>query len=202
MADHPEVDVLNKQMDALRTEVQKRVETDYAIWKLTFGGLAAIVVLKSDIRLEDYLPLVPLLGIALLHVLVTEMFYIFRINCSLARCEYQINRLLNVDNFLSHEIDFWKSRRRWFRQWKWLLVVAGITAFVLQWVLMHTYMPDSKFCDERGLRWPLYAISLLLPVLVTINFARTWKLLSQGTPEEIPHGGNPLAATLKPEVSE
>ena len=126
----------------------------------------------------------------------------FRINCSLARCEYQINRLLNVDNFLSHEIDFWKSRRRWFRQWKWLLVVAGLTAFVLQWVLMHTYMPGSKFCDERGLRWPLYAISLLLPVLVTINFARTWKLLSQGRPEEIPHGANPLSPKLKPEVPE
>jgi uncharacterized membrane protein len=103
--------VLTKQMDALRTEVQKRIETDYAIWKLTFGGLAAIVVLKSDIRLVDYLPLVPLLGIALLHVVVTEMFYIFRVNCSLARCEYQINGLLKLDKFLSHEIDFWNSRK-------------------------------------------------------------------------------------------
>jgi hypothetical protein len=67
------------------------------------------------------------------------------------------------------------------------LSAAGAAAFALQWVLMHAYMPDSKFCDERTLRWPLYAISLLLPVLVTVNFARVWKLLSHGKPEEIPH---------------
>lgn len=168
-------EVLKAQMDALRKEVQGRIETDYAIWKLTFAGIAAVIVLKDQIKLQDYLPLAPILAMALVHVAITEMFYIFQNGYALARCERQINELLGDDKLLGHELRLAKARVVGLRYWAPFVQMGIGAAAVIQWILLHFYLPNSKF-NDRTLSIPLYAVSIALPLLALITFRRTVRL--------------------------
>src|SRR5437016_14526 len=132
------LEALKTEMEALRSEVRNRIETNSSVWKLVFTGLAAIVVLKADVRLEDYLPLVPLLVVGLSHLAITQIFYIFRISQSLARSEERINKLLE-DQVLQHESGLWANRISWFRRSRYFFaLLIAILPGSLLWI--HIYM--------------------------------------------------------------
>jgi hypothetical protein len=169
------IEVLKAQMDALRKEVQGRIETDYTIWKLTFAGIAGVIVLKDNICLEDYLPLAPILAMALVHVAITEMFYIFQNGYALARCEQQINGLLNDGKLLGHELSLSRARIEGLLYWSPLVQIGIGAAAVIQWTLLRFYLPCSKFKGPT-LSIPLYAVSIALPLLAFITFRRMVRL--------------------------
>ncbi len=168
------VDVLQAEIAALRDEAQSRVETNYAIWKMGLIGVGAVVVLKSDVRLEDYLPLVPLLAITGVFLAAKQNFVIWRTGRSIALNESRINFHLAAV-VLDHEIGLWQRRREAFHKWRIILAILAVCT-PTHLFLIHSYMGGSKLGASRMISAPIYATSALINFLLLIEFMRLGRL--------------------------
>jgi hypothetical protein len=178
------VDILQDQIAALRDEVKGGIETNFAIWKMGLIGVGAVVVLKSDVKLEDYPPLVPLLAITVIFLGVKQNFVTWRIGRSIALNESRINFLL-VTVVLDHEICLWRRRREAFNKWR-IFFAIFVVGTPMHLYLIHSYMSGSKLGATCTVSAPVYITSFLMNLLLLAEFIRLWVLFQLPTIETIP----------------
>lgn len=138
-ADPQSLDAVRTHMDSLRREIGSRLETQNTVWRTLVAGLAAVIILKEDIDIGRFLPLVPILGAVLATVWLNNQLMIVRGGYSLGLDEERIGRLLGDPTLLQHETVLWTwrkglARRRW--TW-WTLWAVGaavqVAAILLLW---------------------------------------------------------------------
>jgi len=172
------VSVIQANIDSLRKEIDLRIVSQNTIWRLVIIGLAAVVVLKGDIEIGRFLPLVPILGMIITAFWFTETLFLFRTGRWIASMEAQINTLIGSE-ILQYESTLWQQRKAtvWGTNWFYVVLAIGATAAYV--FLLFRFLPGARQVGIRGFT-ELFALAAVLSyVFAAANFYRIWSLLRQ-----------------------
>jgi hypothetical protein len=168
-----ELESLESQIGSLRSEIGTRLESVSNLSRSVLAGLAAILVLRSDIEPTRFLPLLPTLLGAAVVVWLSNHLMIFRGGRAMALIESKINRRLSGAGVLDHEMRLWARRAQlvagpWrLGSWLGLAIIGSLGYWALTWALwqgseMQRSMADAKYLVWGGaaLVWSLSAIQV------------------------------------------
>jgi hypothetical protein len=170
--------VIQSNIEALRREINLRIESQNSIGRLVLAGLAAVVVLKADIQIGRFLPVVPIVGMLITAFWFTETLFVFRTGRWIASMEAQINTLAGSD-ILQYESTLWQQRKAtlWGNNWFYLLLAIGATAAYV--FLLYRLLPLARQIGVRGLIDLFILAAVLSYMFAGINLYRIWSLLRQ-----------------------
>jgi hypothetical protein len=152
--------LVHNEIQAFRKESQSRMENGHKLWQLVIGGLAAVIVLKNDVDLLRFFPLVPVIGMLLLAHYLREYHFYFRDNRYIARLERKINELTG-ELLLISSITLREERKlRLGARWLYIkitIIISLIYAWFIFW-LFRTNQPAAALIP--GFRILLILISV------------------------------------------
>lgn len=129
--------VVQNEIQAFRKESQGRMENGQKVWQLVVGGIAAVVVLKNDVDLLRFFPLVPVIGMLLLAHYLREYHLLFRDNRYIARLEHKVNELTE-ESLLMSSITLREERKlRLGSKWLYIkatVIISLINAWFIFWL--------------------------------------------------------------------
>ena len=165
--------VVQKQIEVVYKEIQGRMETGKRLWQVVIGGLAAVVVLKKDVDLALYFPVVPLIGMLLLAYWLREFEFLFRSGRMIATMESIINRLAGGPDLLFCETKLRKERQE--RLGKGWYYVAGAMLIIALWGwffwwLLHRYTAPQV----PGFAWIIALASVLTLLYILMHVRSTY----------------------------
>jgi Photosystem II 4 kDa reaction centre component len=174
MTDKEMIDVIQENAESLRKEVSSRIESDLKFGQMLVAGVAAIAVLKPDVNIKDFLPIVPVLVLLLIFVWQQSEFSLFRLGKRLAKEEQKINTLAGRD-LLEHETALWAERSRWFPKLEGGRLILNCVVVAFAFYLIHLFMPGSKL-NDRDISWLTYATSGVIAFQILNVFRRECQL--------------------------
>lgn len=171
------VSVIQSNIDSLRKEINLRIESQNNLWRLVIAGLAAVVVLKADIEIGRFLPIVPIVGMLITAYWFSETLFVFRTGRWIASMEAQINTLIGSD-LLLYESTMWRQRKAtlWGNSW-FYIVVAIVTTAAYSFLLLRL-LPIAKQSGVHLVELLAFA-AVLSYVFAGVNLYRLWSLLRQ-----------------------
>jgi hypothetical protein len=173
-ADLQSLDAVRAHMESLRREIGGRLETQNTVWRTLVAGLAAVLILKEDIDIGRFLPLVPILGAVLATVWLNNQLMIVRGGYSLGLDEERIGRLVGDPAFLQHETVLWTWRKGLAqRRWAWWTLWAVGAA--VQLVAIFLLWEESALPKGPG---PYGAVLGAAVIVAGISAFLLWNLLN------------------------
>jgi len=176
MESKDKIHIVQSNIEALRKEIHLRIESQNNLWRLVIAGLAAVVVLKSDIDVGRFLPILPIVGMLILAYWFGETLFVFRTGRWIASMEGQINTLVGKD-ILQYESTMWRQRKAtlWGKDWFYLILAAGATATYL--FLLSRLLPIASALGIKGLTDVLIVAAVLSYIFAGTNLFRIRMLL-------------------------
>ncbi|HEU0012338.1 MAG TPA: hypothetical protein VFQ45_01570 [Longimicrobium sp.] len=107
--DKDRVDIIQKHMEALRTELLTTIESQHQIWRLTIIGLAAVLIFSPSVDPASLFPVVPVVAAAVLAYWLVSSHLIFRSGYFLAHAEQRLNDAVGT-TLIDHEVPLWQGR--------------------------------------------------------------------------------------------
>ena len=170
--------IIQSNIEALRKEINLRIESQNNLWRLVIAGLAAVVILKSDFDIGRFLPVLPVVGMLILAYWLGETLFVFRTGRWIASMEAQINTLVGHD-LLQYESTLWRQRKAtlWGKDWFYLALAAGATAIYL--FLLYRLLPIPIALGIKGLTDLLIVAAILSYIFAGANLFRIRSLVRQ-----------------------
>ena len=119
--------ILSDHMGKLKDETAGWLDRQARVWQTAIAGAAAIVVFRENTRIELFLPLAPILALAVVAQWLRLHIMVIRAGYAMAVDEVRINDVVG-QTILTHEVDLWESRSkwlRWTRRW-WIVPAASV----------------------------------------------------------------------------
>jgi len=167
--------VIQSNIDALRKEINLRIESQNNLWRLIIAGLAAAVVLKSDIDVGRFLPVVPIVGMLITAYWLGESLFVFRTGRWIAAMEAQVNDLAGRD-LLQYESTLWKHRKATLWGNKWFYLALAFVATGVYLFLLLRLLPIARALRVRGLLDILIFAAILSYLFAGANLYRIRRL--------------------------
>jgi hypothetical protein len=102
--------ILQEHLGSLRRETEGWLDRQARVWQTAIAGVAAVFVLREDTELETFLPLAPILGVAVAAQWMSLLVMVIRAGRSMAVDEHRLNALVGGPPLLTHEIELWGRR--------------------------------------------------------------------------------------------
>jgi hypothetical protein len=173
MTDKEQIDVIQCNVDAIRNELNSRIESDLKYGQTLLAGLAAVVVLKD--KLTNYLPVAPLLMLALVIIWEQSEFAMFRLGKELMYEEGKINKIAGTV-LLDYESNYWEARKDWFPRLKTLRLGVYFLLSIGAFWLIHHFMKTSILNNDIGTKLSTYVVASGLVFQIFNYFLRASKL--------------------------
>jgi hypothetical protein len=184
--DERRVLALQAHMDSLRREIGSRLESQNTVWRALVGGLAAVIILKEDVDVDRFLPLVPLLGTVLITVWLNNQLMIVRGGYSLGLDESKIGQLFGDEVMLEHEATLWRMRKelaRWAPVW-WLLFLLAVA---VQFVTIYFLWRESDLPQNAGTWLAVYGAAFVVSAVAGFLLKRLLDLFKRLSDLAEPH---------------
>jgi hypothetical protein len=124
--------ILEGHVSKLKDETAGWLDRQARLWQTAIAGIAAVAVF-SDTEIELFLPVAPILLLALAAQWLRLQTMLIRVGRAMAIGEVRINRLVG-GKILTHELDLWDRRsatlKRLRRYRVWLIVGVVVVAVV------------------------------------------------------------------------
>jgi len=173
MTDKEQIDVIQCNVDAIRKELNSRIESDLKYGQTLLAGLAAVVVLKE--KLTNYLPVAPLLMLALVIIWEQSEFAMFRLGKELMYEECKINKIAGTV-LLDYESNYWEARKDWFPRLKTLRLGVYVLLSIGAFWLIHHFMKTSVLNNDVGTQLSTYVVASGLVFQIFNYFRRASNL--------------------------
>jgi hypothetical protein len=197
--------ILQDHLISLRQETGGWLERQARVWQTAIAGVAAVFVFRENASVETFLPLAPILAMAVLAQWLSLVVMVVRAGRAMTVDEYRVNDLVGKPQLLTHEIGLWRRRSRWLvAMHKGPMVAVVVVATV---VLGGAYglllgglvrLPDLDLSAEAKAAYGVagaIALSLVITNVVRLFRLELWDPQDEarrGLPDESP-ARNPTA---------
>jgi hypothetical protein len=180
------VRVLQDHLGKLRLETEGWLERQARVWQTAIAGIAAIFVLKEDANIEVFLPLAPILGVAVVAQWLNLVLMVWRAGWAMAVDEHRLNGLVGGPDLLTHEKRLWgerSARVRKLAERKGLIILGVLLAgvgygAVLWWIL------ETAAFDVAAAKAIYGAAAAVVYALAVWNLLRIVRLEDYTGPED------------------
>ena len=182
MTQKERIEIVQKQIEHLRKEVDERIGVNNTLWRTVLAGIGGLILLKEDLNLGRFLFLVPPLAMVLISHWLNQMFTIYRAGAAMAEAEQRINSIAG-ETLLSHELNLLENRKIKVGSRRVAILLVGIAVTLIYWWLERKLF-GSQSVMEIALLWELgVLVAIVANMAAIINLWRFVNYFSyiQGT---------------------
>ncbi|HEV2856009.1 MAG TPA: hypothetical protein VHC97_24695 [Thermoanaerobaculia bacterium] len=171
------IEIVQKQIDHLRKEVEDRVSSNNTLWRAVMAAVAGLLLLKQDLNMRLLLYVAfPLFLIMVSHWL-NQMYTIYRAGAAMADVENKIN-LIAGQSLLEYETNLAAARGKRVGSWRLAFVPVGVLASTAYWLLFLLLVRKEPVAVLSSLREIAYGATGLANLLVLAHLVRFTRLVS------------------------
>lgn len=177
MTDKEKVDILQRQIDQLRKEVDDRVSSNNILWRAVMAAVAGLLLLKQDLNMGLLLYVAfPLCLIMVSHWL-NQMYTIYRAGAAMADTEVRINVVVGQP-LLDYETRLAAARGKYVAAWRLAIIPLGALVSIVYWILFLWLVGMAPSAAPSSLQEVAYGATGVANLLVLINLIRFRRLIS------------------------
>jgi hypothetical protein len=177
MDEKVKIEILQRQIDHLRKEVDERVGSNNVLWRAAMAAIAGVLLLKEDLNMRLLLYVAfPLCLIMVSHWL-NQMYTIYRAGAAMADAESKVN-LLAGQPLLEYESRLAAARGQHVASWRVALIPAGTLVSIVYWILFLWMVRKDPFAAPPSFREIAYGITMVANILALANLVRFKRLVS------------------------
>jgi hypothetical protein len=171
------IEIVQKQIDHLRKEVEDRVSSNNTLWRAVMAAVAGLLLLKQDLNMRLLLYVAfPLFLIMVSHWL-NQMYTIYRAGAAMADVENKIN-LIAGQSLLEYETNLAAARGKRVGSWRLAFVPVGVLASIAYWLLFLWLVRKEPVAVLSSLQEMAYGATGLANLLVLAHLVRFTRLVS------------------------
>jgi hypothetical protein len=172
-----QLEILQGHVSKLKDETAGWLDRQARVWQTAIAGIAAVVVFTDQRQIDLFLPLAPILGLAVAAQWLQLNNMVFRAGHAMAIDEVRMNDLVGRV-ILTHELDLWDSRSKWL---KWMhrrravVIILGGAAAAMYMVGVWATLGGV----DSGSVTVIYALAAGVVLLLALGNLRTFYRLER-----------------------